>query len=216
MTGSCIYAYIWEQNEHTQKNFRKLPITSPSLTSVSTCGYYVIGDYELKFEILSLLLVAQVHLYKSISSVSGHQHFAGDTALILHNQSINHWPKVDWNSKRCSFHLQILLLTVPWILKCDSVLLQMDTMELNTIWINSCPQFQMKSYTVTLHIPDTQNPWLVLEIFISRALKQLSVNRTVYNLIGPAVISNLPKDIPNAHHNRILFYFLTLKIEKKM
>lgn len=113
MTDSCIYAYIWEQNEDTQKNFRKLPITSPSLTSVSTCGYYVIGDYELKFEILSLLLVAQVHLYKSISSVSGHQHFAGDTALILHNQSINHWPKVDWNSKRCSFHLQILLLTVP-------------------------------------------------------------------------------------------------------
>lgn len=74
MTASCIYAYIWEQNEHTQKNFRKLPTTSPSLISVSTCGYSVIGDYELKFEILSLLLGAQVHLYKSISSVSGHQH----------------------------------------------------------------------------------------------------------------------------------------------
>lgn len=74
MTASCIYAYIWEQNEHTQKNFRKFPITSPSLTSLSTCGYYIMGDSELKFEILSLLLGAQVHLHKSISSVSGHQH----------------------------------------------------------------------------------------------------------------------------------------------
>lgn len=74
MTASCIYAYIWEQNEHTHKNFRTLPITSPSLTHLSTCGHYILGDSELKFEILSLLLGAQVHLYKSISSVSGHQH----------------------------------------------------------------------------------------------------------------------------------------------
>lgn len=74
MTASCTYAYIWEQNEHTQKNFRKLPITSPSLVSLSTCGQYILGDSELKFEILSLLLGAQVHLYKRISSVSRHQH----------------------------------------------------------------------------------------------------------------------------------------------
>lgn len=74
MTASCIYPYIWEQNEHTQKNFRKLPITSPSLISISTCGHYILGESELKFEILSLLLEAQVHLYKSISPVSGHQH----------------------------------------------------------------------------------------------------------------------------------------------
>lgn len=48
-----IYAYLWEDCEHMQKNFRKLPIT---LWVLSMCNHYKRGDSELKLEFLSLFI----------------------------------------------------------------------------------------------------------------------------------------------------------------